>query len=155
MADAFNTQIIFDDILTWKGHGAPHEQENNNLWDSRCRLRIISFTDDSRIAPVYRWVVVASDLGPGNGTSITNAAENIYNIICDHFGLDSKRLLWIEHYPDAGSLGEHMDCLSIQEQAGQTKPKWMPISLNILNMINPYIPEASNIIAAGNYRKTR
>ncbi len=50
---------------------------------------------------IYRDIQVVVVSETGEGMSITNAAEIIATQVVKQFGLDPKRMLFIEHYPEA------------------------------------------------------
>lgn len=49
--------------------------------------------------PDGRVVVIATELPDNPGVSITNFAEELATIACLRFGIETERLVWIEHYP--------------------------------------------------------
>jgi len=61
-----------------------------NHCDSVCGLTIHRFDEYS--------VVIVSEKPGNQGTSITNAAECLFDQVREEFNLD--RVVWIEHYPD-------------------------------------------------------
>ena len=56
-----------------------------------CSLEILPLADG-------RTAVVATELADNPGTSVTNVAEHLASHVCDRFGIDPDRLVWIEHY---------------------------------------------------------
>jgi hypothetical protein len=56
-----------------------------------CRLEFIPLTDG-------RTLVIAIELLDNPGTSVTNVAEHLASHVCDEFGIDPDRLVWVEHY---------------------------------------------------------
>src|SRR5437879_3266976 len=58
---------------------------------SYCSLELLPLYDD-------RTVAVATERGDNSGTSITNVVEYLASTVCDRFGIDPDRLVWIEHY---------------------------------------------------------
>jgi hypothetical protein len=83
-----------DRTCFWEGFG---ERGSNGKWESVCRIRIYEEGD--------RAVVVAADVADpvaypnGTGTSITNCADHLARMVCETFGLDPERMIWVEHYP--------------------------------------------------------
>jgi hypothetical protein len=64
---------------------------------SRCNLELIPLPDG-------RLVAIATERSDNPGTSVTNAAELLASQVCDRFGIEPGRLLWIEHYGYGTSL---------------------------------------------------
>jgi len=61
-----------------------------------CSLEILALHDG-------RSAVIATELEDNPGTSITNVAEHLASEVCDRFGIDPDKLVWIEHYGYAGA----------------------------------------------------
>lgn len=66
-----------------------------------CGLEVIPLEDG-------RTVVIATELEDNPGTSVTSVAEHLASHVCDRFGIDPDRLVWVEHYvyPSATRPGE-------------------------------------------------
>lgn len=47
---------------------------------------------------VYNNLVICSERGDNEGTSITNMAEHLATAICKQFDITPTKLIWIEHY---------------------------------------------------------
>jgi hypothetical protein len=63
---------------------------------SWCDLELIPLADG--------WTAVIATERAGNpGTSVTNIAEHLASFVCNHFGIDPDRLVWIEHYAYAST----------------------------------------------------
>ncbi|MGG6263241.1 hypothetical protein [Leptolyngbya sp. AN10] len=75
-----------DTTFTWKGNG----QCGN--WKSYCRLRIF------RPHP-EQTVVIVSAIKGDTGTSITNSAPKLAELVCQQYGIAPATLMWIEQYP--------------------------------------------------------
>lgn len=74
-------------------HGCPWKK-----FQSSCRIRIL-VDDETGDA-----VVVVQETG--NGTSVTNAAEQIATAVIKIYELDPARTTFIEHYPDDQTGGD-------------------------------------------------
>ena len=67
---------------------------------SRCGLKIVKKPDQH--------IVIATELYEENpGTTVTNFNTRLAALFVRDFGLDPKKLLFIEHCPDRGSTLEH------------------------------------------------
>ena len=81
----------------------------NGLWnyDSVCHIEIVKTALND--------VVVCTELKENEGTSITNFAEGLANLVIKKYNLDSVRFLWIEHYGKESyeDTEEHEDEYSI------------------------------------------
>jgi hypothetical protein len=69
---------------------------------SWCGLALIPRSDG-------RIVVVASEREDNPGTSVTNACEELATMVVQTFGLDARKVIWIEHYPPGKIHGKHED----------------------------------------------
>lgn len=110
---------MVDETYTWRGFG-----NGFGKWDSRCRIRVF------RPHP-EQIVVIASDLGEDSGTSITNCAEGLANLVVRDFALDPDLLLWIEHYPYYRQEDPKAEFSRVQfawSGCQATKARWSPIS---------------------------
>lgn len=58
---------------------------------SSCRVRVF---------PGAAPIVVMTETGDNEGTSITNAVETVAAQVCDFYNLDAQSAVFIEHYPD-------------------------------------------------------
>jgi hypothetical protein len=80
------SKVLVDEIMVWPGFG-----NGVGRWESKCRMRVFEYDG--------RQIAVASELEDNEGTSVTNAAEYIATLAIGQYGLDMRRLLWVEHYP--------------------------------------------------------
>jgi hypothetical protein len=83
--------------LKWKGFG--HPRFEHGKWDSFCRLRI--YRGDAGAVVVVTDMHDRDKYPEGTGTSITNAAENLCQMVVEKYQLDPQSFAWIEHYPNA------------------------------------------------------
>ena len=69
-----------------------------------CDLEVIQTADG-------RTVVIATEREDNSGTSVTNVAEHLASYVCDTFGMDPDKLVWIEHYgyPDPVNPERHRE----------------------------------------------
>ena len=71
-----------------------YEYKSQWGWDSKCGLEVLNqqgFT-----------LVIATELDDNPGVSVTNFAEHLATRVCRDFKIDPMKLVWVEHYPDAG-----------------------------------------------------
>lgn len=47
---------------------------------------------------IHNNLVICSERGDNEGTSITNMAEHLATAICKQFDITARELIWIEHY---------------------------------------------------------
>ncbi len=89
-----------------------------------CRVQIIE----------NRWntVVIATDLSDCEYSSITLHTEELATSLCDSFGIDHRRLLWIEHIPKDHRLGRNDDLYDLvhfdEQGATLSRPIWTPLT---------------------------
>lgn len=108
-----------DMVLKFMGYG---------MHPSKCRIRVYD-------EPVHT-VVIASDLGSGSGTSVTNAAEDIASKVCSVYDINPQRMTWVEHYPRRGEYPDTFDLVEFtilprtQWQGGKvvSSPSWSPLT---------------------------
>ena len=80
--------IIHDDIFKWPGSASAEVFGKENTWTNKCRIRIIKFDKTDGVYLIKKYYIIASDLGAGSGTSITNAADKLISMICTKFNID-------------------------------------------------------------------
>jgi hypothetical protein len=83
--------VLIDQTYHWQGFG-----NGVGTWLSQCRIRVFQPHPEHT-------VVIASDLGGDNGTSITNCADHLASLVVQEFQLDPAALTWIEHLPDSSA----------------------------------------------------
>ena len=59
--------------------------------EATCDLELVRLADG-------RTLCVAYEREDNPGTSVTNAAEHLASAVCDRFGVEPRRLVWVEHY---------------------------------------------------------
>lgn len=77
-----------DTLFTWYSKTAQT--------DCQCRLRIYKNSCE-------QFIIIASELPNNPGSSITDEASKLINLVCYQFGLSTSKVMWVEHYP-AGYL---------------------------------------------------
>jgi len=81
-----------------------------------CQLEIIQLQDG-------RTTVIATEREDNPGTSVTNVAEHLASHVCDCFGIEPEKLVWIEHYgyPAHGSDRQRTyDLVTFSRRAPET-----------------------------------
>lgn len=72
-------------------------------------------------------IVVASDVD--EGSSVTNAAEEIATLVVSQFKISPDRLVWIEHYPGDSEQDETLDLVQFNWGGGKfSEPRWTRIT---------------------------
>ena len=88
-----------------------------------CSLEILPATDGRR-------VVIATELEDNSGTSVTNVAEHLASEVCDRFGIDPDKLVWIETYgyaaPGAGERRRTFDRVTFKRREPDGVIRWGP-----------------------------
>jgi hypothetical protein len=69
---------------------------------AHCDLEILRLADG-------RTLVIATERKDNPGASVTNVAEHLASYVCDRFGIDPDRLVWIEHYAYPGTVNPKRD----------------------------------------------
>jgi len=112
---------------------------------SKCRIRWTKRSD--------KVVVIASQLSEDGGTSITNRAEHLATEVCQRYGLDADRVVYVEHYPDRRSPGqklhdpifdEHFSLVSFHRKGATfSRPQWTRIEKTLVETLigQPLPPE--------------
>jgi hypothetical protein len=59
--------------------------------------------------PGGRTVVIATEREDNPGTSVTNLAEELATMVVKTFGLDARKLVWVEHYGPSKMHGPDED----------------------------------------------
>jgi hypothetical protein len=102
------------------------EYQYKGLWDcdSVCGLEIKGN------------VAICTELPHNNGTSVTNYAEHLANMVCRDFGIDPAKLVWIERYPQSSVHPETFDKVTFDLNNGVfSKPSWRRLGQEELNTL--------------------
>ena len=81
---------------------------------------------------IYRSIglVIATEINEGQ--SLTNACDLIATLVVNQFGIDPKRLMFIEHYPaeQRPTYGESYDLVTFQWDGKEfSNPEWKPLTV--------------------------
>ena len=102
--------VIFDGKYTWDGTKRSHENPIS-WWPGSYKVKLVNLTDKYSGAIMFKpYICMFSNLG--DHLSVSGSTQNFVKKICRDFGLDLKRVLWVEHYP--GSPGR-MEVLSFKK----------------------------------------
>lgn len=134
--------IIFDEIVSWIKPGSEFE--------SKCQIRIIKLDGHGPVVSLKKYYIVATDLGPGSGTSITNSVEYLIPRVCEAHGVDIDKMVWFEHYPHKNT--EHKPSLDIVIPTPETSccqmacakrvsATWRPARENEVKHLKHFIPD--------------
>ncbi|GAB6095282.1 hypothetical protein JCM14469_15340 [Desulfatiferula olefinivorans] len=89
--------VIFDGTYEWDGKkrsAAPPI----SWWPGSYKLKIVDLRDRMPgVAVIKPFVCILSDTG--KGFNIKNTFEKFALNVCDHFGLDVSKVLWVEDAP--------------------------------------------------------
>lgn len=96
--------VIYDDIVNWADTGEESVTQNN--WENSCRIRIVKLDNGEGITFMKKYYIVATDLGSGTDSSITNNAQILIPLVCATHNIDFHEMLWFEHYPHDDSKSE-------------------------------------------------
>ena len=102
---------------------------------------------------IYENLVICTESEENEGTSVTNWAEHLATEVCEKYGIDPEKLIWIERYKDRGEYNRHNDTWAYPEdfslvefkqkkktewQAGNlitslfSAPKWRPLEKSVV-----------------------
>ena len=104
----------------------------------------LKFTPPNRVPSscditIYRAIQLVVVGETGEGMSITNAAEIIATELVRQQGLDPRRMLYIEHYPEAQRpqpFGETYDLVTFTWDGNQARnPEWRHLTVDEFNEI--------------------
>jgi hypothetical protein len=91
--------------------------------DCACRLRAWSLKAGGD-------VVMATELDPSPGASVTNTAETWAAEACEEYGLDPGTTVFVEHYEPTDRRGETFDFVTFFWRDGRaSSPEWKPATL--------------------------
>ena len=58
---------------------------------------------------IYGNLVICTESEENEGTSVTNWAGPLASQVCEAYGIDPEKLIWIERYKDRGEYNRHQD----------------------------------------------
>lgn len=129
--------IVFDEIISWKNPGV--------LFDSRCRIRIIKLDHQGAVVGLKKFYIVATDLGPDSGTSITNSAKFLIPWICDKNNINMSEMVWFENYPSNPSLDvvipKPVSACCSRGCSNMIDVTWRPARSNEIDHLKHFIPD--------------
>ena len=135
--------LIYDDIFCWDGWGG-----RLRLASGKCKLRIYdqskNKTGDS--VPLHPIVVITTDIEDG-GMSIRSCSGHIATLVTQRFGIDPKRMLWVEYYAASAygidnvhKIPERFDMVEFTWHDGKAiEPKWRPLNPGMLETIQKMV----------------
>jgi hypothetical protein len=126
--------VIFDGKFEWDG-----KKRTGNFpvswWPGSYRIKIVDLRDRANGAFLLRpYLCILSDTG--NGFSIKKTFEKFAVSVCERFGLDVEKVLWIEHYP-ANPDQEAAILSPVMKIGGKPiyKTTWRPIRPNEMELV--------------------
>lgn len=100
---------------------------------------------------VYGNLVIATEAGDNEGTSITNMAEQLAEAICQQFEINPSKLIWVERYTadsyDDGDADDERCSLVFFNLSGDgvfqskhrrvkfSNPRWVPIDKKVVSAL--------------------
>lgn len=135
--------LIYDDIFSWDGWGG-----KLRLASGKCKLRIYDESqeksgDPELLRPI---VVISKDIGQ-ESMSIRSCAGHIATMVTQRFGIDPRRMLWVEYYP-ASEYGigkshkilERFDIVEFNWHDGKAiEPRWRPLGSTMLDTVKKMV----------------
>ncbi|RLC30733.1 MAG: hypothetical protein DRH37_04685 [Deltaproteobacteria bacterium] len=138
--------LIYDDVYHWKGWGG-----RLGLAGGSCRLRIFDLREEQSKGLVFLRpiIVVVSDI-PGSRLSVRSCAGHIATLVTKEFGIQPKRMLWVEYYPESRygrevvhTVPERYDSVEFVWKEGKAiEPKWRPLKPPILDEVKKWMKES-------------
>ena len=135
--------LIYDDIFHWDGWGGKLK-----LASGRCRLRIYDESlETSGSSILLRPIVVISkDIGRESMT-IRSCSGNIATLVTKQFGIDPRRMLWVEYYAASEygvgkvhTIPERFDIVEFNWHEGKAiEPRWRPLGPLMLDAIKKMV----------------
>jgi hypothetical protein len=132
--------VIYEGKFEWDGKKRT-DRFPISWWPGSYRIKIIDLKDRSPGAILMRpYLCILSDTG--NGFSIKNTFERFALSVCDAFGLDVEKVLWIEE----NSINENKGAALVKPvmKIG-SKPiyetTWRPIRPNEMDLVNACLTE--------------
>lgn len=135
--------LIYDDIFRWDGFGGKLK-----LVSGKCKLRIY---DESRResgeAVLLRPVIVVSKDIEGEPVSIRSCSGHIATMVTRQFGIDPRRMLWVEYYAASEygvgkvhTIPERFDVVEFNWHDGKAiQPRWRPLSPLMLDTVKDMV----------------
>lgn len=135
--------MIYDDIFVWDGWGG-----KLRLASGKCKLRIYDESrDQSGDSVLLRPIVVISkDIGK-ESISIRSCSGHIATLVTQRFGIDPRRMLWVEYYAASEygigkvhKIPERFDIVEFTWHDGKAiEPRWRPISPMMLDTVKKMV----------------
>ena len=127
--------VIYDGKFEWDG-----KKRSGNFpiswWPGSYRIKIIDLREKTPGAVLLRpYLCILSDTG--NGFSIKNTFEKFALSVCDQFGLDVEKVLWVEEHPVDTDKGAAM-VTAVMKIGGKSiyKTTWHPVRPNETELIH-------------------
>ncbi len=135
--------MIYDDIFSWDGWGG-----KLRLASGKCKLRIYDESRDQSSGSVLLRpiVVISKDIGK-ESMSIRSCSGHIATLVTQRFGIDPRRMLWVEYYAASEygigkvhKIPERFDIVEFTWHDGKAiEPRWRPISPMMLDTVRKMV----------------
>ncbi|GAB3963590.1 hypothetical protein GCM10028805_66150 [Spirosoma harenae] len=94
---------------------------------------------------IYRKIQLVIVSETGEGMSVTNAADTIATEIVKRYGLDPKRMLYIEHWPGHQGFATYIETYDLVtftwNKYGASSPAWKHLPVEEFNEIMSALDE--------------
>jgi hypothetical protein len=132
--------VIYDGKFEWDGKKRS-ERFPISWWPGSYQIKIVDLTDRAPGAVLMRpYLCILSDTG--EGFSIKNTFERFALSVCDRFGLDVEKVLWVEENAINENMGAAM-VKAVMKIGGKNiyETTWRPIRPNEMNLVESCLTE--------------
>jgi hypothetical protein len=132
--------VIFDGKFEWDGKKRS-EKFPISWWPGSYQIKIIDLKDRAPGAVLMRpYLCILSDTG--EGFSIKNTFERFALSVCDKFGLEVEKVLWVEENAINENMGAAM-VKAVMKIGGKYiyETTWRPIRPNEMNLVESCLTE--------------
>jgi len=137
--------VLYDDIFSWDGWGG-----KLRLASGKCRMRIYDLRQSEKKDPeiLKPFVVITSDI-EGEKMSIRSCSGHIATLVIKKFGIDPRRMLWVEYYlaseygaEKVHNIPERFDVVEFTWYEGRAiEPKWRVLNPSMVNTIKELVSD--------------
>ena len=132
--------VIFDGTFEWDGKKRS-DRFPISWWPGSYRIKIVDLRDRMPGAILMRpYLCILSDTG--DGFSIKNTFERFAMSVCDRFGLDVEKVLWVEEHSINDNRGAAL-VEPVMKIGGKPiyKTLWRPIRPNEMKLVESCLTE--------------
>ncbi|HEV2294535.1 MAG TPA: hypothetical protein VGR35_11820 [Tepidisphaeraceae bacterium] len=101
----------------------PFAFKSSNGHDGICRIERLQLRDG-------RTLVICHELEENPGNAVTNVIEQLIPQVARKFGLDLRRVVWIEHTEEAEGNAHEWDVVNfkVDRRGSILDPEWHPMT---------------------------